>query len=67
MDLLPLRCYGLILATGRTFPLACRRALVSHQAIQIPSTDPGGLEIMGRGRLRKLTILTGFRLGHSPS
>src|SRR5712692_8920184 len=29
MDLLPLRCYGLILATGRTFPWPCRRALVS--------------------------------------
>ena len=62
MDLLPLRCYGLIFATGRTFPLPCCRALVSpgggignpalsvsHQAIQIPSTDSGGLGIRERG------------------
>ena len=29
MDLLPLRCYGLIFATGRTFPLPCHRTLGS--------------------------------------
>jgi hypothetical protein len=58
MDLLTLRRYGLILAVRRTFQVPGRRVArrrirqsgssVSHQATQIPSTDPGGSGIMGR-------------------